>query len=109
MDSGSPSILKMLVFPAMSAVMLLCLLAWLLKWHSETENSQSPDSSLLTMTNKFNQVPASTPNVLPPGTAPTQPGAQQPPQQPTSSGISMDVSASKHVWVEIKALSSGEK
>ena len=88
--------------------MLLCLLAWLLKWHSDTENSQSPDSSLLTMTNKFNQVPASTPNVAPPGTVPTQPGTLQPTPPTTSSGISVDVSASKHVWVEIKAISSGE-
>jgi len=107
-ESGPPSIMKMLFFPAISVIMLIGLLAVLLQWHSNSTANQ-PDSSILSLkdaTAKYNQVQPTAPTVPPPSGGPTQPGAT--PVAPTPEDTAFSVFASKHVWVTITALSTGE-
>jgi cytoskeletal protein RodZ len=109
-ESGQPSIMRMLFFPAISVIMLIGLLAVLLQWHSNSTANQ-PDSSILSLkdaTAKYNQVQPTT-TVPPVSGGPTQPGVPgQPATPPTPQDSTFSVIASRHVWVEITAMSTGQ-
>jgi cytoskeletal protein RodZ len=106
-DSGPPSIIKMLFFPAVMAIMIVGLLAFLLQWHSNNAANNSDQSvlSLRDATRNFSSVQPTTAAVPPPQTAPTQPATPQPP--PTAES-SISITANKHVWVDVSAISTGE-
>lgn len=109
-ESGGPSIMRMLFFPAISVIMLIGLLAVLLQWHSNSTANQ-PDSSILSLkdaTAKYNQVQPTTPTVPPVSGGPTQPGVPGQPGTQPAADSTFSVIASKHVWVEITALSTGQ-
>jgi hypothetical protein len=106
-ESGAPNLLKMMVFPALSVLMLITLIALLLKWHSDT-NTNQVDPSMLNLATKYNQVPATAPTVGPPTQTPTigtAPAAATPDAPMNTSFV---VTASKHVWLDVHAISSGE-
>jgi cytoskeletal protein RodZ len=111
-DDRPPSLLKTMVFPFIWIVGLLGLFIVLFQINFNNNASQQ-DPSLLTLrdsTAKFNQVQPS-----PTAAAVTQPGQNPPPgvdasQQPNpqDSESQVTLTASQHVWVDIKSVSTGE-
>ena len=111
-ETGPPGIMKMLVFPSLCAILIIGLLAVLLEWHTYSNVNQSDPSilSLRDATQRFNGVQPVAPSVPPPSTAPTQtataPGEAPAPNSHPSTAISL--TASKSVWLDVKAMSTGE-
>lgn len=103
-ETGPPSVVKMLVFPSLFAILVIGLLALLLQWHSYNSMEQ-PDPSVLSLANKkLNDVQPTTTTVAPPTTGPVQPGVTPP--GPTSSSVA--ITASKHVWLDVKSISTND-
>jgi len=107
-ESGRPSLLKLVVYPAVWIIIMIVLVSWLIEQNSNSRTNQ-PDPSILSLAStKFNQVPATAPAVSPLTSAATQPQAQTqtPPTPPKSQTIA--ITASKTVWIDVKLMSTGE-
>jgi cytoskeletal protein RodZ len=106
-EQRQPSFLRNIVFPAMWIVALIPILTFLFQWQQNNSNN-AQDTTLpnfQNINNKFNQVqPSATPNI-PTQASPTTATATTP---PASTEAQVSISASRHVWVEISAVSSGE-
>ncbi|HEY9772184.1 MAG TPA: RodZ domain-containing protein [Planktothrix sp.] len=108
-DAGAPSLMKMIFFPALMAVMVVGLLAILLQYHSYNPNQSDPSTlNLGDAARSFNNTQAAAPTVAPPATNPTQTGTALQATSPANSECSVSITANKHVWVDVKALSTGE-
>lgn len=108
--AGGPNVMTTLFWPAIWVMVVVALIAWL-EYHFQTENATKQDPSVLALkeaSTKFNQVQATTPTVAPPSSNPTQAANPQQPQPQPPPTEQVTVTASKHVWVEIKSVSTGE-
>jgi cytoskeletal protein RodZ len=107
---GPPSFVKMIFFPTLTIVMIVGLLAVLLNYHSYLNGNQSDPSilSLRDASRNFNAVQATAPMVAPPATSPSQTGTTTQNATPQNTESSISMTANKHVWVDVKALSTGE-
>jgi len=105
-EQRPPNLLRTVVFPAMWIVALIPIVTFLFQWQQNNSNNNSQDLSSLSnfQNRKFDQVlPTATPN------GPTQTGpTTTTTAPPATSEAQVSISASRHVWVEIKAVSSGE-
>jgi cytoskeletal protein RodZ len=104
-ESGRPSLLKLVIYPAIWIIMMIVLVSWVIEQNSNSRTNQ-PDPSILSLAStKFNQVPATAPAV-----SPLTSSATQPPPTATAPARSQNISitTSRHVWLDVKSLSSGE-
>ena len=106
-DDRPPSLLKSFFFPLVLIVCMLGGMAFL--WnYNQTNHSDQQDTSLSSLklpSSKFNQVQPST---APTGPTQTGPTADGQPTPAANSEAQVSLMASQHVWVDVKAVSSGE-
>jgi cytoskeletal protein RodZ len=110
-EPSAPNPFKWMAFYGFWIVCLVALVGFLFTYVQNMNNvQQDPSVAVLRQsTAKFNSIQAQAPNVLTssdPATAPTTPTPLEQPQQPKDARIAL--TASQHVWVDVKALSSGE-
>lgn len=112
-EDRPPNILKSLFFPVCWIVLIFGLITFL--YNLQQRNDSNPDSLVKSLPqSKFDKIQ---PSAAPDGTAQTtaQSGptvaagsTSTPAPTPASSDVSLSVTASQHVWVDIKSVSTGE-
>lgn len=111
-EDRPPNILKSLFFPVCWIVLIFGLITFL--YNLQQRNDTNPDSLVKSLPqSKFDKIQ---PTAAPDGTAQT--GSQTGPtvaatvpattQTPTSNDVQLSFTASQHVWVDIKSVSTGE-
>lgn len=106
-EERPPSIFKSVLFPVCWIILIFVLITFLFNWQRNTDNAANQDSSLVPSASKFDKV-----QPTPATTAPTQGGptvtAPVTATPPASTEAQVSLTASQHVWVDIKAVSTGE-
>lgn len=97
----APPNYKTWVFNAVLVVMVLCLFTFLM---GQSNNNNQQDPSVLSLRDSAQRVAATSPANLSNGQ--TMPATTQGTPEPDGGKIA--ISANQHVWVEVKAVSSGE-
>lgn len=102
-DNSGPNVFKSMGVSIFWILAVMCLITFLFWWNSQNNQSQdaSPILSLRDQPNRFN-------NVSPSGTTPSATDKSQAPPQPVQTDSRITLIASKHVWVEVKSVASGD-
>lgn len=109
-DDRPPSILKSIFFPVCWIILIFGLITFLYKMQGNDNNADDKNIVRSLPQSKFDKAqPAAAPDATS-QTGPTTatPAAATSPTAATSTEAQLAITASQHVWVDIKAVSSGE-